>query len=47
VPFAAAAPFIAIAILSLAMMVRDGLVLLIGGAVALAAFGYGVYWFAV
>jgi hypothetical protein len=46
VPFAAAAPFIAIAILSLAMMVRDGLVLLIGGAVALAAFGYGVYWFA-
>lgn len=47
VPFGAAAPFIAIAILSLAMMVRDGLVLLIGGAVALAAFGYGVYWFAV
>ena len=47
VPFGAAAPLIAIAILSLAMMVRDGLVLLIGGAVALAAFGYGVYWFAV
>ena len=47
VPFGAAAPFIAIAILFLAMMVRDGLVLLIGGAVALAAFGYGVYGFAV
>lgn len=47
VPFGAAAPLIAIAILSLAMMVRDGLVLLIGGAVALAAFGYGVYGFAV
>ena len=46
VPFAAAAPFLAIAILSLALMVRDGLVLLIGGAVALAALGYGVYWFA-
>jgi hypothetical protein len=46
VPFAAAAPFLAIAILSLAMMVRDGLVLLIGGAVAVAALGYGVYWFA-
>ena len=46
VPFAAAAPFIAIAILSLAMMVRDGLVLLIGGAVAVVALGYGVYWFA-
>lgn len=47
VPFAAAAPFLAIAILSLAMMVRDGLVMLIGGAVAVAALGYGVYWFAV
>lgn len=47
VPFAAAAPFLAIAMLSLALMVRDGLVLLIGGAVALAALGYGVYWFAV
>ncbi|MCM0000314.1 MAG: exopolysaccharide biosynthesis protein [Erythrobacter sp.] len=46
VPFAAAAPFLAIAMLSLALMVRDGLVLLIGGAVALAALGYGVYWFA-
>lgn len=46
VPFAAAAPFLAIAILSLAMMVRDGLVMLIGGAVAVAALGYGVYWFA-
>jgi hypothetical protein len=45
VPFAAAAPFLAIAILSLAMMVRDGLVMLIGGAVAVAALGYGVYWF--
>lgn len=45
VPFAAAAPFLAIAMLSLAMMVRDGLVLLIGGAVALGALGYGVYWF--
>ncbi|WP_066529682.1 exopolysaccharide biosynthesis protein [Erythrobacter sp. CCH5-A1] len=45
VPFAAAAPFLAVAILSLAMMVRDGLVLLIGGAVALAALAYGVWWF--
>lgn len=45
VPFAAAAPFLAIAMLSLAMVVRDGLVLLIGGAVALGALGYGVYWF--
>lgn len=47
VPFAAAAPFLAIAMLSLALMVRDGLVLLIGGVVALAALAYGVYWFAV
>lgn len=46
VPFAAAAPFLAIAILSLALMVRDGLVLLIGGALALAALGYGIGWFA-
>jgi len=46
VPFAAAAPFLAIAMLALAMLVRDGLVMLIGGAVALAALGYGVYWFA-
>lgn len=46
VPFAAAAPFLAIAILSLALMVRDGLVMLIGGGIALAALGYGVYWFA-
>jgi len=45
VPFAAAAPFLALAIISLAMMVRDGLVLLIGGAVALAALTYGVWWF--
>lgn len=45
VPFAAAAPFLSIAILSLALMVRDGLVLLIGGAVALAALTYGVWWF--
>lgn len=45
VPFAAAAPFLAIAILSLAMMVRDGLVMLIGGAVAIGALAYGVYWF--
>jgi hypothetical protein len=47
VPFAAAAPFLAIALLSLALLVRDGLVLLIGGAVALAALTYGVYWFVV
>ncbi len=45
VPFAAAAPFLSIAILSLALMVRDGLVVLIGGAVALAALTYGVWWF--
>ena len=44
VPFAAAAPFLAVAILSLAMMVRDGLVLLIGGAIAVAALTYGVWW---
>jgi hypothetical protein len=47
VPFAAAAPFLAIAMLSLALMVRDGLVLLIGVAAGLAALAYGVYWFAV
>jgi len=46
VPFAAAAPFLAIAILSLALMVRDGLVLLIGALLALAALGYGIGWFA-
>jgi len=46
VPFAAAAPFLAIAILSLAMMVRDGLVMLIGSAIALAALAYGIGWFA-
>lgn len=46
VPFAAAAPFLAIVMLSLAMLVRDGLVMVIGGATALAALGYGVYWFA-
>lgn len=45
VPFAAAVPFIAIAILSLAMMVRDGLVVLVGGLLALAAFAYGISWF--
>lgn len=45
VPFAATAPFLSIAILSLALMVRDGLVLLIGGAAALAALTYGVWWF--
>ncbi|MEE4153155.1 MAG: exopolysaccharide biosynthesis protein [Erythrobacter sp.] len=46
VPFAAAGPFLAIAILSLALMVRDGLVLLIGGVLALGALGYGIGWFA-
>lgn len=46
VPFAAAAPFLAIAMLSLAMMVRDGLVMLIGGAMSAVALAYGVYWFA-
>lgn len=45
VPFAAAVPFIAIAILSLAMMVRDGLVVLIGSLLALVALVYGVSWF--
>ncbi|AOL22434.1 hypothetical protein Ga0102493_111406 [Erythrobacter litoralis] len=41
VPFAAAGPFLAIALLSLAMLVRDGLVMLIGGALAIAALFYG------
>jgi hypothetical protein len=45
VPLAAAGPFFAIAMLSLAMMVRDGLVMLIGGAIAIAALAYGIYWF--
>lgn len=46
VPFAAAGPFLAIAILSLAIMVRDGLVMLVGGLLALAALVYGIGWFA-
>lgn len=41
VPLAAAAPFLAIALLALALMVRDGLVVLIGGGIALAALIYG------
>jgi len=41
VPFAAAGPFLAIALLSLAMLVRDGLVMLVGGALALGALFYG------
>lgn len=41
VPFAAAGPFLAIALLSLAMLVRDGLVMLVGGALAFAALFYG------
>ncbi|KPQ32311.1 MAG: ABC-type transport system, permease component [Porphyrobacter sp. HL-46] len=42
VPFAAAAPFFAIATLSLAMIVRDGLVMLVGGGVALGGLAYGI-----
>lgn len=41
VPFAAAAPFAAIALLSLSLIVRDGLVMLIAGGLALAALAYG------
>ena len=41
VPFAAAGPFLAIALLSLAMLVRDGLVMLVGGALAIGALFYG------
>ncbi len=43
-PFAAAVPFAAIAVLSLALIVRDGLAVLIGGAAALGAVGMGIYW---
>lgn len=46
VPFAAAGPFLAIAILSLAIMVRDGLVMLIGSALGLAGLIYGIGWLA-
>lgn len=46
VPFAAAGPFLAIAVLSLAMMVRDGMVMMIGVVLALAALIYGISWFA-
>lgn len=46
VPFAAAGPFLSIAILALAMMVRDGLVMLLGGVLALSALGYGMGWLA-
>lgn len=45
VPFAAAIPFLAIAVLSLAIMVRDGLVMLVGGVLALSALAYGISWF--
>jgi len=41
VPFAAAGPFLAIALLSLAMLVRDGLVMLVGGVLAAGALFYG------
>jgi len=41
VPFAAAGPFLSIALFSLAMLVRDGLVMLIGGGLAIAALFYG------
>ncbi|MDP4605756.1 MAG: exopolysaccharide biosynthesis protein [Erythrobacter sp.] len=45
VPFAAAIPFLAIAVLSLAIMVRDGLVMLAGGVLAVSALAYGISWF--
>jgi hypothetical protein len=45
VPFAAAAPLFSIAVLSLAIMVRDGLIMLIGGMIAGGALLYGVSWF--
>lgn len=45
VPFAAAVPFLAIAVLSLAIMVRDGLVMLVGGVLAVSALAYGISWF--
>jgi hypothetical protein len=41
VPFAAAGPFLAIALLALAMMVKDGLVMLLGALLALGALIYG------
>lgn len=44
VPFAAAGPFAAIALLSLSLIVRDGLVMLIAGVLALAALSYGIGW---
>lgn len=45
IPFAAAIPFFSIAILSLAMIVRDGLVMLIGALVSLSAMAAGLYWY--
>lgn len=46
VPFAAAGPFAAIALLSLSLIVRDGLVMLIATALALTALSYGMGWLA-
>lgn len=43
IPLAAAIPFFSIAILSLAVIVRDGLVMLIGGLVAVSTMCVGLY----
>lgn len=44
-PFASSGPMIAIAIMALAIMVRDGLAMLFGGLVAVAALGLGTYFY--
>jgi hypothetical protein len=41
-PFASSGPMLAIACFGLAIMVRDGLLMLIAGAIALGAFGLGL-----
>jgi hypothetical protein len=45
VPFAAAIPFAAIALLSLAIIVRDGLIILIAGLLAIGGIGYAAFAF--
>lgn len=43
VPFASTAPMLAIALISLALMVRDGLAMLLAMLLSLSALGYGTY----
>ncbi|MEO0462998.1 MAG: exopolysaccharide biosynthesis protein [Pseudomonadota bacterium] len=45
VPFAAAIPFATIALLSLALIVRDGLIMLIASVIAIGALGFAVIYF--